>query len=157
MTGMNCDSTPTGLSTYNAGTMMDDIVMVSVSASGQTGPERGYAGSSLWDWHKLPDYLDPRYIDYARANASLGINGVVLNNVNADPRILRSDHLPRVAAIADALRPYGIRVYLSANFGAPLPPSATPDVSKEWGGIGNLETADPLDPRVREWSRSAAR
>lgn len=113
--------------------------------------ERGYAGESLWKWAELPGRIDPRIIDYARANASIGINGVVLNNVNADPRILRSDYLPRVAAIADALRPYGIRVYLSANFGAPLPPSSTPDVSKQWGGIGGEATADPLDPAVRRW------
>ena len=113
--------------------------------------ERGYAGASIWNWQDRPGRVDPRIVDYARANASIGINGVVLNNVNADPRILRADYLPRVAAIANTLRPYGIRVYLSANFGAPLPPSATPDVSKEWGGIGDLDSADPLDPRVRRW------
>ncbi|HEU4452129.1 MAG TPA: alpha-glucuronidase family glycosyl hydrolase, partial [Longimicrobium sp.] len=118
--------------------------------------ERGYAGASIWNWQELPGRVDRRIVDYARANASIGINGVVLNNVNADPRILREDYLPRVAAIADALRPYGIRVYLSANFGAPLPPSATPDVSKEWGGIGDLDSADPLDPRVRQWWRIRA-
>ena len=118
--------------------------------------ERGYAGPSLWKWEELPGRVDPRILDYARANASIGINAVVLNNVNADPRILRGDYLPKVAAIADALRPYGIRVHLSANFGAPLPPSATPDESKAWGGIGDLDTADPLDPRVRRWWRAKA-
>jgi alpha-glucuronidase len=113
--------------------------------------ERGYAGASLWAWDSLPDHVSPRYRDYARADASVGINGVVLNNVNADPRVLRGDYLPKVAAIAGALRPYGIRVYLSVNFAAPLPPSATPETMKKWGGIGTLPTADPLDPRVRQW------
>jgi len=91
--------------------------------------ERGYAGPSIWRWADLPQRIDARLVDYARANASIGINGVVLNNVNADPRILRSDYMPRVAAIADVFRPYGIRVYLAANFGVPLPPSVTPDES----------------------------
>jgi alpha-glucuronidase len=113
--------------------------------------ERGYAGESIWKWDELPGRVDPRLRDYARACASVGINGVVLNNVNADPRILRADYLAKVAALAAALRPYGIRVYLSANFSAPLPPSATPEKMKKWGGIGDLPTADPLDPRVRSW------
>jgi alpha-glucuronidase len=104
--------------------------------------ERGYAGRSLWDWTELPA-IDPRLIDYARANASIGINGAVLNNVNADARILTPDYLRKVAAIADAWRPYGIRVYLSARFSAP----------KE---IGGLATADPLDPSVRSWWRAKA-
>ena len=82
--------------------------------------ERGYAGTSLWKWNELPETLDPRYEDYARANASIGINGVVLNNVNADPRILRRDYLKKVAALADVFRGYNIRVYLTANFAAPL-------------------------------------
>ena len=68
------------------------------------GVERGYAGTSLWKWNELPETLDPRYEDYARANASIGINGVVLNNVNADPRILRRDYLKKVAALADVFR-----------------------------------------------------
>ncbi len=105
--------------------------------------ERGYAGASIWDWWKLPDYLDPRYTDYARANASLGINGAVLNNVNANATILTPRYLARVAALADALRPYGIRVYLSARFSAPME-------------IGGLATADPLEPAVRAWWASKA-
>ena len=104
--------------------------------------ERGYAGRSLWDWDQLPT-LDPRLIDYARANASIGINGAVLNNVNSDARILTPEYLGKVAAIADAWRPYGIRVYLSARFSAPRE-------------IGGLATADPVDADVRSWWRSKA-
>ncbi|HVU34651.1 MAG TPA: alpha-glucuronidase family glycosyl hydrolase [Opitutaceae bacterium] len=100
--------------------------------------ERGYAGRSLWEWFQLPDYVDPRYRDYGRANASLGINGTVLNNVNADPLILTSDYLRKVAAIANALRPYGMRVYLSVRFSAPVE-------------VGDLTTADPFDPAVQRW------
>jgi alpha-glucuronidase len=106
--------------------------------------ERGYAGASLWDWWKLPDYVDPRYTDYARANASLGINGTVLNNVNANATILTPRYLEKVAALAGALRPWGIRVYLSARFSAPME-------------IGGLKTADPLDPEVRRWWRDKTR
>lgn len=105
--------------------------------------ERGYAGASIWDWHKLPDYLDPRYIDYARANASLGINGSVLNNVNSNALSLTPMYLRKAAALAGVLRPYGIRVYLSARFSAPME-------------IGGLETADPADPRVRRWWHAKA-
>ncbi|MFL5304754.1 MAG: alpha-glucuronidase family glycosyl hydrolase [Polyangia bacterium] len=100
--------------------------------------ERGYAGKSLWQWSSLPGTLSPRYTDYARANASIGINGVVLNNVNADPQILTSANLDKVAALATAFRPYGIAVYLSAQFGAPKV-------------IGGLSTADPLDSGVKQW------
>jgi alpha-glucuronidase len=100
--------------------------------------ERGYAGGSLWDWHKLPDYLSPRYVDYARANASLGINGTVLTNVNANATSLTRDYLAKAAALAHLFRPYGIRVYLTARFSAPIE-------------IGGLKTADPLDPQVRAW------
>jgi alpha-glucuronidase len=100
--------------------------------------ERGYAGFSLWDWHKLPDYLDPRYTDYARANASVGINGTVLTNVNANALVLTPMYLEKAAALADVFRPYGLRVYLTARFSAPIE-------------IGGLETADPLDPAVRAW------
>jgi alpha-glucuronidase len=102
--------------------------------------ERGYAGASIWDWHRLPDYADPRYTDYARANASLGINGAVLNNVNANASILRPTYVEKVAAIADVLRPYGMKVYLSARFSAPVE-------------IGGLDTSDPADERVRDWWR----
>ena len=82
--------------------------------------ERGYAGSSLWDWQTLPQWREPRYTDYARANASLGINGTVLNNVNASALSLSPAYLAKAAALADLFRPYGIRVYLSARFSAPI-------------------------------------
>jgi alpha-glucuronidase len=104
--------------------------------------ERGYAGRSLWNWAQLPA-VDPRLIDYARANASIGVNGVILNNVNADARILTPEYLRKVAAIADAWRPYGIRVYLSARFSAPIE-------------LAHLPTADPADARVRDWWRAKA-
>ncbi|WP_414607245.1 alpha-glucuronidase family glycosyl hydrolase [Stenotrophomonas sp. FR010] len=102
--------------------------------------ERGYAGSSLWDWQTLPQWRDPRYTDYARANASLGINGTVLNNVNASALSLSPGYLAKAAALADLFRPYGIRVYLSARFSAPIE-------------LGGLATADPMDPDVRRWWR----
>ncbi len=100
--------------------------------------ERGYAGFSIWDWHKLPEYNYPQYIDYARANASIGINGTVLTNVNANAFILTPYYLEKVAALANIFRPYGIKVYLTARFSAPMK-------------IGGLETADPLDQNVHEW------
>lgn len=100
--------------------------------------ERGYAGFSLWDWHKLPDYIHKYYYDYARANASIGINGTVLNSVNANPLILTSLYLEKVAALADVFRPYGIRVYLSVKFSSPI-------------DIEGLSTADPLNSQVRQW------
>ncbi len=100
--------------------------------------ERGYAGFSIWNWHQLPEYIDQRYRDYARANASIGINGTVVTNVNANALIFRSDYLKKAAALADVFRPYGMRIYLTARFSAPI----------EQGG---LETADPLDPEVRQW------
>ena len=100
--------------------------------------ERGYAGYTLWDWQRLPGYIDSRYRDYARANASIGINGTVLNNVNANARSLTTEYLIKAAALADVFRPYGIRVYLTARFSAP----------KE---LRALNTADPLDPEVRQW------
>ena len=71
--------------------------------------ERGYAGLSIWDWPTLPQRIDARYVDYARANASIGINGTVLNNVNADPRIVTAEYLRKVAALADLFRAYGIQ------------------------------------------------
>jgi alpha-glucuronidase len=100
--------------------------------------ERGYAGHSIWDWQVLPDYVSPRMTDYARADASVGINGVSLNNVAADPVILTPDYLKKVAALANTFRPYGIRVYLAAKFSAPIE-------------LGGLKTADPADPAVRAW------
>jgi alpha-glucuronidase len=100
--------------------------------------ERGYAGKSLWNWEELPERVDPRLTDYARANASIGINGAVLNNVNANAQILTAEYLAKVAAIANVFRPYGIRVYLSPRFSAPIE-------------LSGLRTADPLDPAVKEW------
>lgn len=100
--------------------------------------ERGYAGLSLWDWKTLPDVSNPRYRDYARANASLGINGTALTNVNANAKILTKEYLVKAAALADVFRSYGIKVYLTARFSAPIE-------------IGGLKTADPLDPAVRQW------
>lgn len=100
--------------------------------------ERGYAGFSLWNWHTLPGLIDQRYKDYARANASIGINGTVLTNVNANATILTKPYLDKVKALADVFRPYGIKVYLTARFSAPIE-------------IGGLKTADPLDEKVRQW------
>ncbi|HEY4207290.1 MAG TPA: alpha-glucuronidase family glycosyl hydrolase [Puia sp.] len=100
--------------------------------------ERGYAGASIWNWHLLPEYIDQRYIDYARANASIGINGTVLTNVNANSLVLTAPYLQKVKALADVFRPYGIKVYLTAKFSAPV-------------DIGGLKTADPLDPAVQKW------
>ncbi len=100
--------------------------------------ERGYAGFSIWDWHKLPGYIDPRYIDYARANASIGINAVSLTNVNANALILTTDFMKKAKVLADLFRPYGIKVFLTARFSAPIE-------------IGKLKTADPLDPEVIEF------
>ena len=105
--------------------------------------ERGYAGRSLWQWSELPGTISQRYLDYARANASIGVNGAVINNVNADVRILTSEYLAKVAALADAWRPYGVRMYLSANVAAPL-------------RIGGLATADPLDKGVAGWWKAKA-
>lgn len=102
--------------------------------------ERGYAGRSLWDWPTLPA-LSPRYRDYARANASIGINGTVLTNVNANAKVLTPEYLVKVAALANVFRPYGITVYLTARFSAPIE-------------IGGLRTADPLDAQVRTWWRT---
>ena len=100
--------------------------------------ERGYAGFSIWDWHKLPDFIDKRYIDYARANASIGINSTVLTNVNANAVVLTKPYLEKVKALADLFRPYGIKVYLTARFSAPIE-------------IGKLKTADPLNDTVQLW------
>lgn len=100
--------------------------------------ERGYAGSSIWKWHTLPLYLDKRYKDYARANASIGINGSVLTNVNANTITLTTEYLKKAAALANVFRPYGIKIYLTARFSAPIE-------------MGSLKTADPLDTSVRRW------
>lgn len=105
--------------------------------------ERGYAGRSLWEWNELPEKLSPRYEDYARACASIGINGAVINNVNADVRMLAPGTLRKVAALANVWRPYGVKMYLCANFSAPV-------------RLGGLPTADPLDKGVADWWKAKA-
>lgn len=105
--------------------------------------ERGYAGSSIWDWWRLPDWKGPRYSDYARANASIGINGTVLNNVNAKSDSLTAPYIAKAAALADVFRPYGIKVYLSVKWTAPME-------------LDGLKTADPLDPAVAAWWKAKA-
>ena len=100
--------------------------------------ERGYAGASIWDWWKLPEVRDPRYTDYARANASIGINGSVLNNVNASAEMLTAPFIAKAAALADTFRPYGIKVYLSVRFSTPLE-------------LGETASADPLRDDVAAW------
>lgn len=100
--------------------------------------ERGYAGYSLWKWDELPNVISQQYEHYARANASIGINATVLNNVNASPQILTSDYLIKVKTIADVFRKYGIRVYLSVNFSSPKV-------------IGGLADSDPLNKDVQQW------
>lgn len=106
--------------------------------------ERGYAGISIFNWHTLPGYIDQRYVDYARANASIGINGTVLTNVNANATVLTKPYLEKVKALADLFRNYGIKVYLTARFSAPIE-------------IGNLSTADPLNDSVRLWWKEKAK
>ena len=106
--------------------------------------ERGYAGHSLWKWEELTDSVSARYREYARANASVGINGTVLNNVNASPEILSADYLQKVRKLADVFRPYGIKVYLSVNFASPMK-------------LGGLSTADPLDEEVARWWKEKVR
>lgn len=105
--------------------------------------ERGYAGGSIWDWQRLPGYIDQRYIDYARANASIGINGTVLTNVNANAMVLTEAWLKKVAVLADVFRQYNIKVYLTARFSAPVE-------------IGKLKTADPLNEDVKQWWKEKA-
>ena len=105
--------------------------------------ERGYAGGSIWDWQRLPGYIDQRYIDYARANASIGINGTVLTNVNANAMVLTEPWLKKVAKLAEVFRSYNIKVYLTARFSAPVE-------------IGKLKTADPLNEEVRKWWKDKA-
>lgn len=100
--------------------------------------ERGYAGETLWKWDELPDAVDPRYRDYARANASIGINGSVINNVNAQIEFIQSENLPKVAALADVFRAYGITIYLSVRYDSPI-------------ALDGPDTADPLDPDVIRW------
>lgn len=107
--------------------------------------ERGYAGKSIWKWdaiptgkRAMPDSLAAKYNEYGRLNQAFGINGTVLNNVNAKPMMLTDKMLRKTAKIADILRPYGIKVYLSINFATPK-------------ALGELKTADPLDPAVKAW------
>ena len=100
--------------------------------------ERGYAGKSLWKWKELPNLIDTRYKDYARACASIGINGAVLNNVNTQVYILSQEYLEKAASIASVFRHYGIRVFLSVNFSSP-------------SLLGGLGTADPFDKSVINW------
>ena len=106
--------------------------------------ERGYAGYSLWKWDELSNTLSPRYKEYARANASIGINGTVLNNVNASPNILKKDYLEKVKALADIFRPYGLKVYLSVNFSSPKV-------------LEGLSDSDPLNPEVQKWWKAKAK
>lgn len=106
--------------------------------------ERGYAGQSLWNWDELPNIVSPVYEEYARANASIGINGTVLNNVNADPIMLTPEYLQKVKVLADIFRPYGLKVYLSLNFASPK-------------HLANLKTSDPLDKDVIQWWNDKAK
>lgn len=112
--------------------------------------ERGYAGRSIWKWEEIPSgkkqmptTLKSRYEEYGRINQAYGINGTVLNNVNAKPMMLSRPMLQKTAKIADILRPYGIKVYLSINFASPK-------------ALGELNTADPLDTRVQAWWKKKA-
>jgi len=104
--------------------------------------ERGYAGQSLWNWAGLPETIDPRYHDYARACASIGLNGTCLNNVNAQAKSLTAGYLLKTAALADVFRPYGLRVYLSPVFSAPMQ-------------IGGETRLSPNGGRTR-WTKSTA-
>jgi alpha-glucuronidase len=106
-------------------------------------PGRGSAGNTIWQWQDLPGKSDTRYTDYARANASIGINATVLTNVNADVRLLTPEYMEKVAALADVFRPYGVKVYLAAKVTAPME-------------IGKLNTADPLDKDVISWWKKTA-
>jgi alpha-glucuronidase len=105
--------------------------------------ERGYAGASIWNWHRLPHHIDQQYHDYARANAAIGINGSVVTNVNANALVLTPEYLEKAAALADVFRPYGIKLYLTARFSAPME-------------LDKLPTADPLDPAVQNWWKEKA-
>ena len=117
--------------------------------------ERGYAGKSIFKWEEIKlgkngkggsisKSLHDRLINYARANASLGINGSVLNNVNASPKMMTAEYINKVKIIANILRPYGIRVYLSINFASPM-------------ALGYTKTADPLDKKVQQWWKKKAK
>ena len=100
--------------------------------------ERGYAGISLWDWNTLPHISNDRYTDFARASASIGINAIAINNVNADPKFITKEYLNKIAVLADIFRAYGIKLFLSVNYASPI-------------ALGNLKTADPENFEVKEW------
>ncbi len=100
--------------------------------------ERGYAGRSLWEWSTLPEYAHPRYTDFARISASVGINGVAINNVNADARFISDQFIEKIGVLANIFRPYGVKVYLAINYSSPIT-------------LGGLKTADPLNPEVIAW------
>lgn len=107
--------------------------------------ERGYAGKSIWNWNKsLTEEQKSLYRKYGIANAMAGINGTVINNVNASPNMLRHDILERVAEVADILRPYGVKIYMSVNFASP-------------SALGELDTADPLNKEVAKWWKDKAK
>lgn len=106
--------------------------------------ERGYAGRSLWQWDELPSVISGRYRQYARANASIGINAIVPNNVNASPLILSSEYISKLKALADEFRPFGIRLFLAVNFSTP-------------SQLGGLNDSDPLNPKVRKWWSNKAK
>ena len=103
--------------------------------------ERGYAGFSLWRWYELPEIKDPRYTDYARAVASLGLNGTVVTSVNANALILTPDYLIKVAALADVFRAWGIRTYLTARYSAPI----------EIGGLDTTRFTNTFPTSVGLW------
>lgn len=105
--------------------------------------ERGYAGNSLWQWNELPKKIDPRYRDYARTCASIGINGAILNNVNDQTESLSSEYITKTAALANVLRPYGIKVFLTAVFSAPVE-------------LSGLPTSDPRNTAVAKWWQKKA-
>ncbi len=117
--------------------------------------ERGYAGLSIF-WaleNGQPKEINiPLIKEYARANASIGINGTVLNNVNASPKVLSEVYIDKVKAYADILRPYGIKVYLSVNFASPMSVSA-----QNFNGGKPLKTADPLNKQVKAWWKAKAK
>lgn len=106
--------------------------------------ERGYADASLWDWSTLPYYKDPRYTDLARASASIGINGITINNVNASAKFITPEFLEKIKVLGDVFRPYGLKIYLAVNYSSPVT-------------LGGLKTADPLDSEVKEWWRKKAK
>jgi alpha-glucuronidase len=106
--------------------------------------ERGYAGYSLWKWDELPGKLSPRYAEYARANASIGINATVPNSVNADPLVLTPEYLVKLKDLADVFRPWGVQLFISVNFASPAV-------------IGGLPNSDPLEKNVQDWWKAKAK